>query len=109
MGPNFVHIFLKRGKIDKMETYEKTYFQELTIKMKEAENESHEGKRKVEALWPVFKIHHQKSRYIFDLFYKRKAISVRKTLLFLQNFFPIKKSYSQFRLIAVTPNSRLGR
>merc|ERR1712141_620163 len=48
---------------------------ELTIKMKEAENESHEGKRKVEALWPVFKIHHQRSRYIFDLFYKRKAIS----------------------------------
>merc|ERR1712013_628695 len=31
--------------------------------------------RKVEALWPIFKIHHQKSRYLFDLFYRRKAIS----------------------------------
>lgn len=40
-----------------------------------AETESHEGKRKVEALWPIFKIHNQKSRYIYDLFHRRKAIS----------------------------------
>lgn len=40
-----------------------------------AETESHEGKRKNESLWPIFKIHHQKSRYIYDLFYRRKAIS----------------------------------
>ena len=43
--------------------------------MREAETESHEGKRKSEALWPIFKIHHQKARYIYDLFYRRKAIS----------------------------------
>jgi bud site selection protein 31 len=43
--------------------------------MREAETESHEGKRKVEALWPIFKIHNQKSRYIYDLFHRRKAIS----------------------------------
>ncbi len=49
--------------------------EELEQKMKESEADSHEGKRKVEALWPIFKIHHQRSRYIFDLFYKRKAIS----------------------------------
>lgn len=47
-----------------------------------AETEPHEGKRKVEALWPIFKIHHQKSRYIYDLFYRRKAIS-RGGLLWL--------------------------
>lgn len=40
-----------------------------------AETEPHEGKRKVESLWPIFKIHHQKSKYIYDLFYRRKAIS----------------------------------
>ncbi len=40
-----------------------------------AETEPHEGKRRVEALWPIFKIHHQRSRYIFDLYYKRDAIS----------------------------------
>ena len=48
---------------------------ELEQKMREAEQSPHEGKRKVETLWPIFKIHHQKSRYIFDLYYKRKAIS----------------------------------
>ena len=30
---------------------------------REAETDEHEGKRKVEALWPIFKIHHQKSRW----------------------------------------------
>ena len=32
----------------------KNFFQELNIKMKEAENEDGEGKRKVEALWVSF-------------------------------------------------------
>ena len=49
-----------------------------------AETEPHEGKRKVEAMWPIFRLHHQKSRYIYDLFYRRKAISRGKLLsLFL--------------------------
>ncbi|GLJ10994.1 hypothetical protein SUGI_0139800 [Cryptomeria japonica] len=48
---------------------------DLETKMREAENETHEGKRKCETLWPIFKIAHQKSRYIFDLYYRRKEIS----------------------------------
>jgi hypothetical protein len=52
--------------------------EELEAKMREAETDSHEGKRKVEALWPIFKIHHQRARYIFDLYYRRKAISKGK-------------------------------
>lgn len=40
-----------------------------------AENDPHDGKRKCETLWPIFKIAHQKSRYIFDLYYRRKEIS----------------------------------
>ncbi|CAF0752120.1 unnamed protein product [Didymodactylos carnosus] len=48
---------------------------ELDGKMREAEIAPHEGKRKVETLWPIFKIHHQKSRFLFDLYFKRKAIS----------------------------------
>lgn len=40
-----------------------------------AENDPHDGKRKCEALWPIFKIAHQKSRYIFDLYHRRKEIS----------------------------------
>jgi bud site selection protein 31 len=49
--------------------------EELEGKMREAESESHEGKRRTESLWPIFKIHHQRSRYIYDLFWKRKAIT----------------------------------
>ena len=48
---------------------------ELDQKMREAEAAPHEGKRIAETLWPIFRIHHQKSRYIYDLYYKRKAIS----------------------------------
>lgn len=47
---------------------------ELEQKMREAESAPHEGKRKTEVLWPIFKVHHQKSRYIFDLF-KKSLIS----------------------------------
>ncbi|GBC07584.1 hypothetical protein RclHR1_07550004 [Rhizophagus clarus] len=49
--------------------------QEFARKMKDAENEPHEGKRRVESLWPIFRLHHQRSRYIYDLYYKREAIS----------------------------------
>ncbi|KAL4578711.1 hypothetical protein LXL04_014840 [Taraxacum kok-saghyz] len=48
---------------------------ELQGKMREAENDPHDGKRKCEALWPIFKIAHQKSRYIFDLYHRRREIS----------------------------------
>lgn len=51
------------------------YFSSLDFYCFSAETEPHEGKRKVESLWPIFRLHHQRSRYIFDLFYKRKAIS----------------------------------
>lgn len=52
-----------------------------------AETEPHEGKRKQESLWPIFKIHHQKSRYIYDLFYRRKAISRGKLNIVKKNAF----------------------
>lgn len=44
-------------------------------KMRDAENETHEGKRKAESVWPIIRISHQRSRYIYDLYYKREAIS----------------------------------
>uniref|UniRef100_A0A8C6SZ95 Protein BUD31 homolog n=1 Tax=Neogobius melanostomus TaxID=47308 RepID=A0A8C6SZ95_9GOBI len=67
---------------------------ELDQKMREAETEPHEGKRKVEALWPIFRLHHQRSRYIYDLFYKRKAIS-RELYEYC-----IKEGYADKNLIA---------
>ncbi len=47
----------------------------MTTNPKKAENDTTDGKRKSEALWPIFRIHHQRSRYIFDLFYRKKEIS----------------------------------
>ena len=40
-----------------------------------AEEDEHEGKRACEALWPIFRIHHQRSRYIYEMYYKHKKIS----------------------------------
>ncbi|KAL6713078.1 Component of the SF3b subcomplex of the U2 snRNP [Lecanora helva] len=66
---------------------------EFSNKMKDAENASHEGKKRQEVLWPIFQITHQRralyssesttadqdeypgSRYIYDLYYNKEAIS----------------------------------
>lgn len=48
---------------------------ELTNRMRDVENEPHEGRRKVESLWPIFRLHHERSRYIYEMFYKKKDIS----------------------------------
>lgn len=48
---------------------------ELANQMRDAENDTGEGKRKAETLWSIWRLHHQRSRYIFDLFYKKKEIS----------------------------------
>ncbi|KAG9509533.1 hypothetical protein GZH46_01944, partial [Fragariocoptes setiger] len=67
--------------------------QELANKMSEAVNESHEGKRRVESSWPIFKIHHQRSRYIYDMY--RKGEITRE----LYNFC-IKEKLANDKLIA---------
>ena len=66
---------------------------EFGNKMKDAENASHEGKKRHEVLWPIFQISHQRerilpslvklhltetrlgSRYIYELYYEKEAIS----------------------------------
>ncbi|KAI9146145.1 cell cycle control protein cwf14 [Paraphysoderma sedebokerense] len=67
---------------------------EFEQKMREAENEPDEGKRKVESLWPIFRLHHQRSRYVYELYYKRKAIS-RQLYDWL-----LKEGYGDANLIA---------
>ncbi|UKJ90217.1 maternal g10 transcript [Theileria orientalis] len=47
----------------------------LEDKMKQAQLESGDGKRRTEVLWPIFRIHHQRSRYIYEMFYQKKLIS----------------------------------
>eukprot|EP00128_Syssomonas_multiformis_P016267 Colp12_sorted_trinity150504_noHs@22287 len=70
---------------------------ELEQKMRDAENEPHEGKRKVEALWPIFRIHHQRSRYIYELFYKRQAISRQLYEYCLENGFADKNLIAKWK------------
>uniref|UniRef100_A0A7S3GA03 G10 protein n=1 Tax=Palpitomonas bilix TaxID=652834 RepID=A0A7S3GA03_9EUKA len=48
--------------------------EEFEIQMREAVNADHEGKRKVESVWPIHQINWRRSRYIFDL-YRDKKIS----------------------------------
>ncbi|PWN50056.1 G10 protein [Violaceomyces palustris] len=67
---------------------------EYARKMRDAENETHEGKRKQESLWPIMRISHTRSRYIYDLYYKREAIS-RELYDWL-----LKQGYADANLIA---------
>ncbi|RKP10497.1 maternal g10 transcript [Thamnocephalis sphaerospora] len=68
--------------------------QEFQKKMRDVENEPHEGKRKAESIWPVFRLHHQRSRYVYELFFKRRAISRE-----LYNYL-LKEGYADANLIA---------
>ncbi|KAL7266033.1 Component of the SF3b subcomplex of the U2 snRNP, partial [Rhizina undulata] len=67
---------------------------EFANKMKDAENAPHEGKRKNEATWEIFQIAHQRSRYIYDLYYTKEAISKD-----LYNWL-LKNGYGDANLIA---------
>lgn len=55
------------------------------MQMKEAVNEEHEGKRKNELTWKINRIHWEKNRFIFDLMYVRKVL----TLAFQQSSGPV--------------------
>lgn len=85
---------------------------EFANKMKDAENASHDGKRKQEMVWPIFQISHQRtyfnhsflvgitglpllgSRYIYELYYEKEAISKQ-----LYNWL-LKNGYADGNLIA---------
>ncbi|KAF7031043.1 hypothetical protein CFC21_042428 [Triticum aestivum] len=46
---------------------------ELDAKIREAENDTHDRKRKCKALYPISRI--SRSHYIYDLFHRRKDMS----------------------------------
>lgn len=48
---------------------------EFDLLLKEAEISSHEGLRVKEGNWKIFQLHHQKSRYIYEMYYQQKVIS----------------------------------
>eukprot|EP00211_Chloroparvula_japonica_P008892 CAMPEP_0119135712 /NCGR_PEP_ID=MMETSP1310-20130426/19877_1 /TAXON_ID=464262 /ORGANISM="Genus nov. species nov., Strain RCC2339" /LENGTH=146 /DNA_ID=CAMNT_0007126627 /DNA_START=36 /DNA_END=473 /DNA_ORIENTATION=- len=48
---------------------------EFEKKMREAENDPSDNKRRVESVWPIMRINHQRSRYVYDMFYRKREIS----------------------------------
>ncbi|KAJ4419978.1 Component of the SF3b subcomplex of the U2 snRNP [Neurospora sp. IMI 360204] len=44
-------------------------------KMKDAQNTPTDNMPKHQAKWPIFQISHQRSRYIYELYYEKEAIS----------------------------------
>lgn len=68
--------------------------EEFAAQMRDAVNDPHEGRRKAEMNWPINKIHYERNRYIYELFYKKKAISKE-----LYDFL-LKNKYGDAALIA---------
>ncbi|EOD17774.1 hypothetical protein EMIHUDRAFT_436284 [Emiliania huxleyi CCMP1516] len=48
---------------------------EFEDRMREAINDPHDGKRKAESNWPIHRLHWERNRYIYDLYYKQQKIS----------------------------------
>lgn len=55
--------------------YIKPTLDALEQELRDKVNEPHEGKRKTESQWPIHQINWQRSRYVFDMFYRYKKIS----------------------------------
>ncbi|NWZ92861.1 BUD31 protein, partial [Nesospiza acunhae] len=68
---------VRRSRKDPLDVWElmEPTLDQLGQEMREAEMELHEGKRRVESLWPIFRLHHSKTCYIFAPFHMRKPIS----------------------------------
>ncbi|KAK6588718.1 G10 protein [Cryptosporidium xiaoi] len=43
--------------------------------MKDAENVTMKGKKKNEYMWPIYRVNHLRSRFLFDKYYNEKVIS----------------------------------
>lgn len=67
--------FGRKGKPPKGFEYLEPTLAALENELRDKVNEGHEGKRKTESLWPVVQINWQRSRYVFDMYYKYKKIS----------------------------------
>ena len=48
---------------------------EIGNQIRDIENQPYSDKKKPEQLWGIYKLHHQRSRYIYEMFYLKKEIS----------------------------------
>ncbi|KAL8723448.1 MAG: hypothetical protein Q9225_000279 [Loekoesia sp. 1 TL-2023] len=81
---------------------------EFSNKMKDAENASHEGKKKHEVLWPIFQISHQRSRYIYELYYDKEAISKQLYDWLLKNGYADSNLIAKWKKQGYEKRERLG-
>ena len=44
-------------------------------RLREAVDDPHEGKRKCESAWPIHRIHYERNRFIYDMYYRQQKIS----------------------------------
>ncbi len=65
----------KKGRAPPGYDYIQPVMDALERDLREKMNDPHEGKRKCESLWPVNQIYWQRSRYVYDMYYKYKRIS----------------------------------
>ena len=56
------------------ELVEDTLYQ-FEERLREAVDDPHEGKRKCEANWPIHRIHYERNRFIYDMYYKQQRIT----------------------------------
>jgi bud site selection protein 31 len=73
------------------------FLNEIESKMREHENQTLPDKRRVEHYWPIFKLHNQRSRFIYDMFFKERAISKKVYDYCLDNFFCDRALVSKWR------------
>jgi len=49
--------------------------EEFKAALKDAHNASHDGKKKYEMTWPIAQIHHQRNRWIYEMYYQQQTMS----------------------------------
>jgi len=66
--------FGRKGKPPPGFDYLEPTLEVLENELRDRINEPHEGKRKVESVWPVHQISWQRTRYVFDMYHKHGKI-----------------------------------
>ncbi|KAJ8605129.1 hypothetical protein CTAYLR_000452 [Chrysophaeum taylorii] len=67
--------FARREKEPEGFDYIKPTLEVLEQELRDRVNDPHEGKRKLESQWPIHQINWQRSRYVFDMYWRYHRIS----------------------------------
>ncbi|KAF0685592.1 Aste57867_22560 [Aphanomyces stellatus] len=67
--------FTKKGRPPPGYEYIQPVMDALESELREKTTDPHEGLRKCESMWPIHQINWQRSRYVYDMFYKYNKIS----------------------------------